>query len=362
MLANGGAIGIAESVATILPNLLEVRPTVLFAVPRIFNKIYEGVNKKVAKESGLKKWIFQRALENSEARRELADKGETSWWVEKKHGFFDEKVFSKIRDRFGGRLQYAFSGGAALSPSVAKFIDNLGILVYEGYGLSETSPVVCANAPGRRKIGSVGRPVPGVTVTIEPVSHIPDPGVGEILVQGPNVMRGYHGLPEETAAVFTEDGRFRTGDLGRIDDDGFLFITGRVKEQYKLENGKYVVPSPLEEQLKLSPLINQVMIYGANRAYNVALIVPNAESLLEWASESGQGSDLAKLLVSEEVKRLFQRQLAEYGKAFKGYEHPRKFSLIAEEFSVDNEMLTPKMSLKRRNVLKTYGEVVASMY
>ncbi len=362
MLANGGAIGIAESVATILRNLTEVRPTLLFSVPRIFNKIYDGVNKKVDKEGGFKKWMFERALENSGARRELSERGGSSWWVDKKHGFFDQKIFSKIRESFGGRLRYAFSGGAALSPAVATFIDNLGIMVYEGYGLSETSPVVCANAPGRRRIGSVGKPVPGCRVVIEPLPHILDPGVGEILVYGPNVMRGYHNLPEETAAVFTEDGGFRTGDLGRLDKEGFLYITGRVKEQYKLENGKYVVPAPLEEQLKLSPYINQVMIYGENKPYNVALIVPDEIALVEWAGENGKSKDLSVLLEDPEVRKLMEGQVAEHGRAFKGYEHPRKFRLIAEEFSTENDMLTPKMSLKRRNVMKVYGDLIATLY
>jgi long-chain acyl-CoA synthetase len=362
MLANGGAIGLAESVATILRNLTEVRPTLLFSVPRIFNKIYDGVNKKVNKEGGFKKWMFEQALANSAARRDLADKGGASWWVDKKHGVFDQKIFSKIRDSFGGRLRYAFSGGAALSPAVATFIDNLGIMVYEGYGLSETSPVVCANAPGRRRIGSVGKAVPGCRVVIEPVPHILDPGVGEIIVYGPNVMTGYHNLPDETAAVFTEDGGFRTGDLGRLDKEGFLYITGRVKEQYKLENGKYVVPAPLEEQLKLSPYVNQVMIYGANRPYNVALVVPDEAALMEWAAINGKSKDLKVLLEDGEVRKLIEGQVAEYGKTFKGYEHPRRFKLIGEEFSTDNDMLTPKMSLKRRNVMKVYGELIETLY
>lgn len=362
MLANGGGIGLAESVATILRNLTEVRPTLLFSVPRIFNKIYDGVNKKVEKEGGMKKWLFEQALETSAARRTLHDRGRTSWWVERKHRVFDEKIFAKIRASFGGRLKYAFSGGAALSPAVATFIDNLGILVYEGYGLSETSPVVCANAPGRRKIGSVGKPVPGCTVKIEPVPHIHEPGIGEIVVYGPNVMQGYHNLPDATAEVFTEDGGFRTGDLGRQDRDGFVYITGRVKEQYKLENGKYVVPAPLEEQLKLSPFINQAMIYGANRPYNVALIVPDEAALLEWAAANGKSRDLEVLLDDSKVRKLYDDQVAEYGRAFKGYEHPRKFKLIAEEFSTENDMLTPKMSLKRRNVLKAYGELIDGLY
>lgn len=362
MFANGAAIGLAESVTTIIENLSEVRPTILISVPRIFNKIYDGVNKKMDKEGGFKRTLFLAAVANAEKRRELAAKGQTSWFVEKKNSLFDKVIFSKVRDRFGGRLRYAFSGGAALSKDVAMFIDNLGITVYEGYGLSETSPVACGNCPGGHVIGSVGRPIPGVRVEIEPVPHIQEDGIGEIIIYGDNVMKGYHGLPEANKSVFTEDGGFRTGDLGRKDKEGFVYITGRVKEQYKLENGKYVVPAPLEELLKLSPYVNQAMIYGANKPYNVAIVVPDAEALLDWAGQNGKPQDLNALLEDAQVRDLMQSQLAEYGKSFKGYEHPRKFKLIAEEFSTENDMLTPKLSLKRRNVMKVYGDLIESMY
>jgi len=189
---------------------------------------------------------FQAALDNAVERKRLAAAGESSAIVEAKHAFFDRLVFSKVRQRFGGRLRYALSGGAALSPEVAEFIDNLGILVCEGYGLTETSPIVSTNHPAARKIGSVGRPIAGVEVIID-TSAVDEEGSedGEIIVKGPNVMLGYHNLPAETAEVMTADGGFRTGDLGRLDEDGFLYITGRIKEQYKLENGKYVVPALL---------------------------------------------------------------------------------------------------------------------
>ena len=171
-----------------------------------------------------------------------------------------------MRARFGGRLKYAFSGGAALSREVAEFIDSLGITVYEGYGLTETSPIATANLPGARKIGSVGRAIPGVRIDIDSATGERKPAEngkparfeGEIIVYGHNVMKGYLKRPEENAAVFTKDGGFRTGDLGFVDAQGFLFITGRIKEQYKLENGKYVVPTPLEEQLKLCPYVANV--------------------------------------------------------------------------------------------------------
>jgi long-chain acyl-CoA synthetase len=302
-------------------------------------------------------------MENASKRRQLSEKGKTSVLVEQKHRFFEKIVFSKVRERFGGELRYAFSGGAALSAEVARFIDNLGIMVYEGYGLSETAPIVSTNSPGLRVIGSVGRPLEEVSVRIEPVSHIKDPSVGEIVVKGPNVMKGYHRLPEETAAVFTADGALRTGDLGRFDAKGFLFITGRVKEQYKLENGMYIVPAPLEELLKLSPLINQIMIHGENRAYNVALVVPDHQAIGRWASQEGMMPiDLDALLGSKALKRLIKSELARCSKGFRGYEHPRKFRLVKHEFTVDNNMLTPKMSLKRHNIVETFAGLIDEMY
>ena len=173
-------------------------------------------------------------------------------------------------------------------------------------------------------------------------------------------MLGYHNLPEDNAAVFTDDGGFRTGDMGRIDEEGFLFITGRIKEQYKLENGKYVVPSPLEEELKLSPFIANVMIHGANKPFNVALVVPDPASLEKWATETGKS--LGDVTKSDDVKQLIQEELKKYGKSFKGFERPEKFVLTSEDFTTDNGMLTPTLKLKRRNVLQKYEGALDALY
>ncbi len=355
MLASGGSMAIAESVEKLVDNLGEVKPTVLFAVPRIFNRIYDGLQKRMAEEGGLKKTLFDAGMANAEVRKQLAEQGKSSFVADLKHSFFDKLVFSKVRDRFGGRLRFALSGGAALSPEVGDFIDKLGIFVCEGYGLTETSPIVSTNQPDARKLGSVGQPVPNVEVIIDTsVVENKDSTDGEIVVKGPNVMQGYHGLPEETAEVIGEDGSFRTGDLGRIDKDGFLFITGRIKEQYKLENGKYVVPAPLEELLQLSPFVSQAFIHGMNKPYNVVLLVPDKEALGKWAAKEGVGGDYSALLQDAKVRALFEAELATHAKSFKGYERPRAFHLIAEEFTVDNGMLTPKMSLKRNVVLDRY--------
>jgi long-chain acyl-CoA synthetase len=343
-------------------NLSEVKPTMLVSVPRIFNKIYDGLHKKMDEAGGLKKKLFYAAIENAEHRKKLAAEGKSSGWADLKHAILDKLVFSKVRDRFGGRLKYAFSGGAALAEEVANFIDNLGIMVYEGYGLTETSPIATANWPGSRKIGSIGRPIPGVEIKID--KKITGDAVnGEIIIYGHNIMKGYHNMPEENAKVFTDDGGFRTGDMGRIDDDGFVWITGRIKEQYKLENGKYVVPGPLEEHLKLSPYIANVMIHGDNRPFNVALIVPDLERLDTFAKEHGlDTANYDALMATEPVQKLYAEQLEEYSGGFKQYEKVKKFQLIHQDFSPENDMLTPTLKLKRRIVLQHYGEKLNSLY
>jgi len=362
LLSYGASLGLAENVTTILTNLEEVRPTLLFSVPRIFNRIYAGVHKKMAEAGGVKEKLFHRTLEVARRRKALEKEGKRSLRLEVQFRILDALVGKKIRARFGGRLRYAFSGGAALSKEVGEFVDNLGITVYEGYGLTETSPISTGNCPAGQVIGSVGRAIPGVTIKIDPVEAAPA-GQGEIIVYGPNVMQGYHNLPEKTAEVMTEDGGFRTGDLGRLDADGFLYITGRVKEQYKLENGKYVAPAPLEEQLKLSGFINQALIDGTNRPYNAALIVPDFETLRPWSVSQGMGqlSD-SELCAHPAVETLIKAEIQERSGAFKAYELPKKFVLVAEEFSTENGMLTPKMSLKRRVIMAAHGEALAALY
>lgn len=363
LFSMGASMGIAEAVDKIIENLAEVKPTLLVSVPRIFNRIYDGLHKTMNAAGGLKKFLFESGIANANKRKELLAKGESSPFVELKHAFFDKVVFSKVRARFGGRLKYAFSGGSAISVEVAEFVDNLGITVYEGYGLTETSPIATANWPGARRIGTVGKPLPGIRVVIDKMAT-GDAKSGEVVVYGHNVMKGYYNLPAEDAAVFTEDGGFRTGDTGYIDEDGFLLITGRIKEQFKLENGKYVSPAPLEEYLKLSPYILNVMIYGDNKPHNVALIVVDVEAIKAWANANGQDapSDVAKFLASEPVKKLIEGELEKHSGQFKAFEKIRKFALIDEDFTSQNDMLTPKMSIKRRVVMQKYGELLQKLY
>jgi long-chain acyl-CoA synthetase len=357
----GAAMALAESVDKIIDNLAETRPTIIMSVPRIFNRIYDRVQKQIREKPKPVQMLVKAGLA---AAKKRGEGGRLSLAEVAAFEAADRLVFDKVRARFGGRLKYAFSGGAAISKEVAEFIDGIGVMVYEGYGLTETSPIATANCPGRRRIGSVGRAIPGVRIVIDK-KITGDPENGEIVVYGPNVMKGYHNRDEENRAVFTQDGGFRTGDMGRVDKNGYVYITGRIKEQYKLENGKYVVPSPLEEKLKLSQFIANVMVHGANKPYNVAIIVPDMNELREWAKKPENGVHASgddALLGDPKVRNLIRQELETYSQDFKQFEKVLKFDLIKEDFTTSNNMLTPSLKLKRRNVMQTYGDRIEKLY
>jgi long-chain acyl-CoA synthetase len=361
LLSLGGGMALAESVDKIVANLAEVSPTMLCSVPRIFNRIYDGVNKQMAEKPKPIQSLFRAGIRAATKRRKEGA-GALSMMEKIQLGLADKLVFSKIRAKFGGRMKYAFSGGAALSKEVAEFIDALGITVYEGYGLTETSPIATANRPGAQRIGSVGKAIPGVKIVIDKEAS-GEAKHGEIVVYGPNIMQGYHNRDEENAAVFTEDRGFRTGDLGYLDDDGFLYITGRIKEQYKLENGKYVSPAPLEEQLKLSPFILNAMVYGDNRLYNVALVVIDPEFVKKWAQGEGLSfKDDDEMSNDARVKDAVMGEIQKYSAEWKGFEKVQKLTLIAEDFTTQNDLLTPSLKLKRRVAWQRFGPQIEALY
>lgn len=349
-LATGASMALAESVEKIIPNLAEVRPTILISVPRIFNRIYTAVQAQIKSKPALVQNMVKRAFES---KRTLRADGSLGLGDKINLALTDKLVFSKVRARFGGRLRYAVSGGAALAPEVAEFVDGLGISVYEGYGLTETAPVLSVNRPGYHRIGTVGQPIPGVRIVIDPD--------GEIIAYGDNIMKGYYKKPDETAQVMTDDGGFRTGDMGKL-EDGYLAITGRIKEQYKLENGKYVVPTPLEEQVKLSPYIANVMVYGDNRPYNIAIVVPAFAALEPWAEQNGVDGKGEALLQSSKVRELYKSELGAMSDKFKGFEAIRDFLLVPEDFTTENGMLTPSLKLKRRGVIEAYAAAIDKLY
>lgn len=363
LLSMGCSVAINDRLEDLIRNLGEVQPTVLVAVPRIFHRLYEEVNRQLAERPRFVQRLVQIGIRAGLRRA----RGEALTTIERGvYGLCDALVFARVRERLGGRLKYAISASATLSREVADFIDAIGITVYEGYGLTETSPIVSANFPGRRRRGSVGHPIAGVRVDID---HAVEGGDsthrdGEVLVYGRNVMTGYHGLSAETQATLTSDGGLRTGDLGYVDEDGYLFITGRIKEQYKLENGKYVMPTPIEEAIKLSPFVANALVDGEARPYNVALVVVALPALRKWCETNGISPMVPteELLADRRVRDLLDREVGTHTQAIPSYARPHKVALIAEDFTVENGLLTPTLKVRRRDVLARYRDLLEGLY
>ncbi len=371
MIRMGVHINLISDLTKIADECMEIKPAALLAVPRVWNKFYDRVNSQFAEAKGLKKLFVGKAQKAAEKR--IASAGvecdavtPTGFWDKK----WDKLVWSKVRARFGGNIRFCLSGAAALSPDVAAFIQKVGFNCYEGYGLTETSPLVAANGwmgKGLSRLNCVGMPANGVRVEIDKSAwDDPDrPDEGEVIVYGPNVMQGYWNLPEATAEVMTEDGGFRTGDLGKM-VDGYLSITGRVKSQFKLENGKYVSPAPLEEHLKLSPLVEQAVLDGRNMKNTFLIIHPALDALRASASSQGIAvpSDNAEMCKNQAVKDWFLSDLKENNMTspkWKGYEVARNLILDPEEWSVDNDMMTPSMKVKLRNLLSHHDDAIKSL-
>jgi len=352
----GCSLGLNDEIPSLLGNLAEVKPTILIAVPRIFNRIYDGVNKQMAERPKLIQKLFAAGISAATKKR----RGQSLTLGEGLTlAAADKLIFSKVRGRFGGRLRFSVSGSAALAREVAEFVDALGIAVYEGYGMTEASPVVSANCPDATRLGTVGKALPRIRVEIDLVAT-GDQKNGEIIVYGDNVMRGYHHREEEQRQMLMADGGLRTGDMGFLDEDGYLHITGRIKEQYKLENGKYVVPSPLEEELKLSPYILNTMLFGLNRPHNVALVVIDEPALTKWGKE--KGLEIKDFTSDSAVRELIAGELETRARNFKGYEKPKAFLLIREDFTIDNGLLTPSLKVRRNLVLARYLPVLEALY
>jgi long-chain acyl-CoA synthetase len=271
-------------------------------------------------------------------------------------------LFPKIHERLGGSLRMGISGAAALSKDVGEFFTCLGIEMFELYGQTETGAAATANRPGAVKLGTVGRPIDGVRVEIDTSVGDADDGSGEIVIHTPAAMTEYHRLPAETRAVKRADGAIRTGDLGRLDADGYLLITGRVREVYKLENGKFVAPVPIEECLGLSPYIAQAFVWGLNKPHNVALLVVDVTSLKRWCEERGVRGEVTAAVSEPRVRELFSREIAERTAACKGYERILAFALVAEPFTTENGLLTPTLKVKRGAVLAKHRALLDSLY
>jgi long-chain acyl-CoA synthetase len=352
----GASAALNSDLNRLLTEVQEVKPTLLITVPSVFNRIYLSVVKEIARKSKL----VQRMFRDGIAAAVHKSHGERVNVIQQLELAFDNRIiFSKVRDKLGGRLKWVFCGGAALGRDVAEFVDALGITVLEGYGLTEASCTVTLQPKGGRKIGTAGRPLPGVSVEID-TSVTDDPKAGEIVVRGPIVMKGYYNRPQENADAFTPDGGLRTGDLGYFDEDGHLVITGRIKEQYKLENGKYVMPMPLEEAIKLSPYVTNAMVFGANRRYDVVLVVPDAQAIAEWAAREGR--TLGELSADPAVHRLLTDEVKERTQGFPRYEVPRKLAVLTEDFTLENGLLTPTLKLKRQKAAERFAAVIERLY
>ncbi len=361
--AVGGSLGFMESVNTVVEDMAKVKPTFLVAVPRIFNKVYDTIVTRVNDAGGIKKKLFDAGVEAGKEKRRLAEQGKSSVFTNLKFNLIDKIVFQKIRDLFGGRLKGSITGSAAMNPEISRFFFDIGIPLYDVYGLSETSPGITANHPDGYRIGSVGQVMDKVRVVID--KSVVEPGAkdGEIVVYGPNVMKGYHNKPAATKEIMTPDGGVRTGDRGRLDEDGFLWITGRIKEQYKLENGKYVFPAALEEDICLNHYVQSALIYGAGKEYNVCMIVPDFPALKSYAEKNNLPGDIKTLVAQQDIQAMITKEIIDdLKKKYGGYELPRKFIYLTEPFTLENGMVTQTMKLKRRVIMEKYQTEIDTMY
>ena len=357
----GASTGLVESNRTIQQNLLEVNPTILVSVPQIFNRIYDKIH-AMAEEKQVKKFLFDRT---EKVARKAAD-GSLSFFGKIQHRILDKLVAEKVRHAFGNSLRFSISGGASLSKEVATFFESFGVKVYEGYGMTEHSPVVAVNNPSLQRIGAVGRPLQGVKIEILHDNENLDKSderCGEIVITSPCVMKEYHNAPEATLEMLDDQHRLHTGDMGYLDEDGCLWITGRVKEQYKLENGKYVVPTALEEKINDCSIISLAVVFGAGRPYNVVLIKPDDDYVKKFREKNHlENASAQEIENNEEFRKAFSDALEKACADFRGYERPKKFAITLDEFSIQNGLLTPALKIRRRVIEKKYSDILAALY
>jgi len=354
-LYHGMAVYFGESLETIGPNLREVKPTIFVGVPRIFEKIYARVKEKTAEKGRLNVAVLNWAVTVGKEHAKLSVAHQKiSPLLAFKHRVADKLIFSKLRQALGGRIRLLISGGAALPEELGFIYIGAGLPIVQGYGLTETSPVITAGVVEDNRVGTVGKPIRNVEVRIA--------ADGEIETRGPNVMRGYYNKPAETEAVFTEDGWFKTGDIGTIDEDGFLRITDRKKELFKTSGGKYIAPQPIEQMIKGSRFVGQVVLIGNGRKFPAALIVPDWESIESYAQLKGIKGNHSELCKNPRVIDLFERQIAGLTPDLANYERVKKIALIPDELTIAGGELTPTMKVKRRVIDEKYREVIDSLY
>jgi long-chain acyl-CoA synthetase len=352
----GFASAIDGDVDRLIDNLAVVRPTFMGAAPRIFEKVHARVVSMARADGGVKLKIFEWAFDVGKQMGAYRARGATPpRLLAAQHRVADKLVFSELQARFGGRLRYFISGSAALSSDIAEWFDAAGILILEGYGLTETSAFAFVNRPESYRFGTVGLPAPGTELSFDTD--------GEILIRGPGVMRGYVNMPAETTAALSADGWFRTGDIGTL-EDGFLRITDRKKDLIKTSGGKYVAPQHIESLFKaICPYAGEVVVHGDRRNYVTALVTLDADALQTWAGHNNLGErSYAELVVSPEVRALVQGCVDELNAKLARWETVKKFQILPEELTVEEGELTPSMKVKRKAVEKKYAALLDSMY
>ncbi|MBL1213018.1 MAG: long-chain fatty acid--CoA ligase [Ignavibacteriae bacterium] len=354
-LAAGSTIAYAESVEKVATNLGEIKPTLMTAVPRLFERMYSKIKRNVESQPEKKQKIFNWAIEvgkNYAVAKKSEEGVPISLSVKQK--LADKLVFGKLRERTGGRLRFFISGGAALARELGLFFEAAGILVIEGYGLTESSPVIAANRPNDYKFGSVGKAFPSVEIKIAKD--------GEILAYGPTIMQGYYNNKKETDAVL-KDGWLHTGDIGVFDAEGFLIITDRKKHLFKTSGGKYVAPTPIENLFLASKYIDQFVLIGDRRMFISALIVPDFEALKEYADAHRIAyTDPMELTNTKQIYDLLEKDLAQFQKQLANYERVRKFTILEKPFSIESGEMTPSLKLKRKVIEERYKDLIDDMY
>jgi long-chain acyl-CoA synthetase len=355
MFSVGCSIAYAESIDTVPINMAEVRPTLVLSVPRLYEKMYARVLENALAGGFLKKQIFfwARRVADRWADVRLAG-GEPRGALALRYKLAQRLVFSKLKARTGGRLRYFVSGGAPLAPEINKFFYAAGLTILEGYGLTETSPVISVNTPEHFRLGTVGRPIPGVEVRIAPD--------GEILTRGPHVMKGYYNRPDATAEAIDAEGWFHTGDIGEL-RDGYLAITDRKKDIIVTAGGKNIAPQPIENRVKSNKYVTQAVMIGDKRKFPVLLVVPNFEQLEKWAKyKQLLWTDRAQLLTMPTVKAKMEKEVFGELEGLARFEMPKKIALLEHELTLERGELTPTLKVKRRVVDQHYKAVIDALY
>ena len=356
MLFAGATIAYAEGISTIVSDVQKIRPTIIIVVPRIVEKIYEAVEQKVMEAPLLRRKAVLVAVRNLNERVNRVYRGEkVPLSLRLRCMLCDRLVAAKFRKIAGGRLRLLVSGGAPLDRKLAKTLHILGFNIIEGYGLTETAPVVCTATLEDNRLGTVGKPFDGVEVKIGESD--------EVLVRGPNLMCGYLNMPEETAKAIDGDGWFHTGDQGRLDESGNLFITGRIKELIVTSYGKKVAPVPIEAEITRSPYIDQALLFGDNKKFITGLIVPRREAIERYAREKTiVAADYAALLGRNEIRELIASEIERATAELAPFEKVRAFKLLSDGFTVANELLTPTLKLRRQRIVERYRGEIDPMY